>query len=138
MFCKNCGQKLEDEMKVCYECGTPVAVNTIRKETGTKATWLPATAGILAIIAGGLELFPGILIAMAGSSIIDQYIRLPMVGILGIPLIVMGIVAVIGGVCSLKRKTWGLALAGAICSLFIPVLGVLSIIFVAIGKNEFK
>ena len=45
------------------------------------------------------------------------------------------------GICALKRRCWGMALAGAICALpMIPIgttLGVLSVIFVSLGRREF-
>ena len=50
-------------------------------------------------------------------------------------------VAVIVGTFALRRRTWGLALAGAICALFPPhvaLLGILAIIFVALSKDEFS
>jgi hypothetical protein len=54
----------------------------------------------------------------------------------GAVLLAFGIVALVGGINALKRKRWGLALAGSILSL--PgVLGVLAIIFVSLGKKEF-
>ncbi len=52
--------------------------------------------------------------------------------------IVFGIIALIGGINALKRRRWGLALAGAILATpIMPPLGVLSIIFVSMGKREF-
>ena len=59
---------------------------------------------------------------------------------LGVLLLVLGIVAIIGGIFSIRRNVWGLALAGAICVLFPPhvaVMGILAIIFVALSKGEF-
>jgi hypothetical protein len=45
----------------------------------------------------------------------------------------------VGGIYALKRKVWGLALAGCICALIGPwILGIPAIIFVALGKNEFE
>jgi hypothetical protein len=133
-------------------------------------TWKPTTAGILCIIAGIIGVIPGIVI-MADSSF----------GMLGAPSIVLGIIAIIGGIHALKRKRWGLALAGSIFALFgfagflvifgllvvtyadmVPglqplpiidtffsssyflfsagsvILGILAIIFVIMGKREFK
>ncbi len=56
---------------------------------------------------------------------------------IGIVLLVIGIIALVGGISAIKRRRWGLALAGSILSL--PgVLGVLAIIFVSIGKKEFE
>ena len=53
--------------------------------------------------------------------------------------IIMGALGVIGGIFAIKRKHWGLALAGAIGGTitFFPV-GVPAIIFVALGKGEFE
>jgi len=51
---------------------------------------------------------------------------------------ICGAVAIISGVYALKGKLWGLALAGAILSVFtfLP-LGVAAIIYIALGKKEF-
>jgi len=37
--------------------------------------------------------------------------------IIGAPLIIWGIVPIVGGIYALRRRRWGLALAGSICSL---------------------
>jgi hypothetical protein len=61
-------------------------------------------------------------------------------GIIGLPWIILGIVSIVGGAFALRRKTWAMALAGAICALMWPMslLGILAIVFVAISKQEFK
>jgi len=62
-------------------------------------------------------------------------------------MIIIGVVAIIGGVFSLKRRRWGLALAGSICAFFsfffIPVLlnvplAIAAIVLVVMGKSEFQ
>ena len=59
----------------------------------------------------------------------------------GILYIAFGTVALIGGISALRRKVWGLALTGAILTLWmIPVgtvLGILSIVFLFKSKGEF-
>jgi hypothetical protein len=56
---------------------------------------------------------------------------------IGVVLLVCGIISVVGGIYAIKRKRWGLALAGAILSL--PgIMGILAIIFVSLGKKEFE
>jgi len=55
-------------------------------------------------------------------------------------LLVLGIVAIVGGVSAVRRKSFGLSLAGVICALISPfqfLLGLLAVIFVALGKREF-
>jgi len=102
-------------------------------------TWKPTTAGILCILAGAMQLIWGITIAVFGGTI-AALIGIPWTGAFGIPSIVLGIVAILGGIYALRRRIWGLALAGSICALFIPsiVFGTLAIIFVSLGKVEFE
>ena len=50
---------------------------------------------------------------------------------------VLGIVAVVGGISAIKRKRFGLSLVGAVCALPSVILGILAVIFVALGKREF-
>jgi len=110
-------------------------------------TWKPTVAGILSIVAGALGIIVGLVIATLGTigGGVLGALGLPFVGGLvvtatAVPL-ALSAVAIAGGVCALRRRTWGLALAGAICALLIPppfVLGVVAIIFVTIGKDEFK
>jgi len=101
-------------------------------------TELPRAAGILSIIAGGIGLIMGIvfvtLLETAGA--LTGFWGF---GAVGAPLIVIGIIAIVGGVFALQRRIWGLALAGAICALMWPVtgLGIPAIIFVAVSKSEF-
>jgi len=58
--------------------------------------------------------------------------------IIGLPILVLGILAVIGGILAIRRKRFGLSLAGAICALLSGLLGILAVIFVALGKREFR
>jgi len=45
----------------------------------------------------------------------------------------------VGGVFALRRRFWGLALAGSICALSgATVLGILAIVFVVMGRSEFE
>jgi hypothetical protein len=108
-------------------------------------TWMPLTAGILAIIAGCMGVIFGIVVATLGilAGGLVAVIGVPAIGgivagFAAIPLFV-GIMAIIGGVYALKRRIWGLALAGTICSLLcVWFLGIPAIIFVILGKGEFQ
>lgn len=104
-------------------------------------TWMPTTAGILSIIAGGIDVTVGGVVLVLGEILGAAFTRIYGIGvIIGAPLIAVGVVAIIGGIYAIKRKMWGLALAGAICSLFLAhvgFLGIAAIIFVALSKKEF-
>jgi hypothetical protein len=62
--------------------------------------------------------------------------------------IALGLIAIAGGIFALRRKVWGLALAGAICAVypahpwgpekFSPLLGLLAIVLVVLSKKEFS
>ncbi len=60
-------------------------------------------------------------------------------GVMGLAGILVGVVAIVGGVFALKRKYWGWALAGAICGalVFFPC-GIPALVFIAMGKPEFQ
>jgi len=53
-------------------------------------------------------------------------------------LLFLGILAVVGGISAIRRKRFGVSLAGAICALISGLLGILAVIFVALGKREFR
>jgi hypothetical protein len=57
----------------------------------------------------------------------------------GIISLILGILGIVGGIFSIRRKAWGLALAGAIAGIFtfLPT-GIAAVIYIAIGKDEFS
>ena len=117
--------------------------------------WLSA-GGILSIIAGAFEIIGGGALVVWGivgcvpfweslCSLSPNYgsdlsMRIfPMWIIIGGGILVaLGIIAIAGGISTVKRRSFGLSLAGAICA-FIPfnILGLLAIIFISLGKREF-
>lgn len=108
-------------------------------------TWKPVTAGILNLVGGILTLIAGLSLLLGASFVATFYtglgmpISASMLSAMAIPNVVLGILAVIGGVFCLKRNHWGWALTGSIANVLTAfILGVLAIIFVAMGKNEFE
>jgi len=104
---------------------------------------MPTVGGILSIIAGALSLLGSVLLGIAtaiffsssydglynqGFSAISAWL------IIFIPFFVISLLAITGGIFALKRRIWGLALAGTICTLLtiwaLP-LGVAAIVFVS-------
>ena len=114
--------------------------------------------GVLSIVAGVIEvLFGGPMLASAVLGIPFElrlywlapypymwFVRhqitvdLPWLIIVGVPLIVLGIVSIAGGISAIRRKKFGLSLAGAICALPSFILGIMAIIFVSVSKIEFE
>jgi hypothetical protein len=101
-------------------------------------TWMPVVAGILTIIAGVADFFVGLIVGARGH--VAGFFGVWGLGAFGVPHIVLGIIAVIGGIFAVQRKVWLMALVGAICALMWPLtlLGILSIIFVCLSQKEFK
>jgi hypothetical protein len=101
-------------------------------------TWKGTTAGILTIIGGVVGIAAGAIIATVGAAFLLGIPGLEMIAGIGGGMIATGVIALIGGIFALRRKSWGFALAGAILALFpIVPLGVLAIIFVSMAKKEF-
>jgi len=117
---------------------------------------LLSAGGILAIIVGVFELIIGGLMAALPQliGIPFDFSSFPGPGdmfnitaimtvitshllIVGIVIAVLGIIAIVGGISAIRRGSFGLALAGAICSLPSGTFGVLAIIFVSLAKGEF-
>ena len=91
---------------------------------GVPKQWLPGTFDI-----------PGTMEQIMGGAAV-------WVMVAGIVVLVFGIIALVGGINAIRRRRWGLSLAGSILSLPLvhigPILGILAIIFVSLGKNEFE
>jgi hypothetical protein len=100
-------------------------------------SWKPITSGVLSIIAGMIGIGGGGLVVLMGDFVSDSG------GILGfeplgVPTIILGVVALIGGIFALRRRVWVMAVIGAIFAIpCMPVLGTLAIIFVALANEEF-
>lgn len=118
-----------------------------------KQTWKPLTAGILNIVNGILSIVGSFItfifsaLISAGSDWaglnevnlgIDPDALASILLFIAIIILVLAILQIAGGIFAIKRKLWGLALAGAIAgTLHFTILGILSIIFLAMGKDEF-
>ena len=114
-------------------------------------TGKPTAAGILTIVAGGMGIGVGAYVIAFREMITDLVMMYGVVSLAELGeffavfsgvAIALGTIALIGGICALKRRCWGMALAGAICSLpMIPIgtpLGILVVVFVSKGKKEFS
>ena len=116
---------------------------------------LLSAGGILSIVVGVCEIIVGALMLLLTTGGIIPFSLVPLSGPVGLStasgicaaplwwivmaglLVVLGIVAILGGVSAVRRRSFGLALAGAICSLPSVSFGILAIIFVSLGRSEF-
>jgi len=125
----------------------------------------PLAAGILLIIAGSLSIIMWLSLAAIDVSIIETLIMpefesmvieydsinisaesiKELFVICGTVGFFLSIFTILGGVMSIRRKMWGLALAGCILGLFTigpilisSILSLIAIILVAISRKEFE
>ena len=153
-FCPRCGAPATHQTKVCTNCGAPIN-NAIKRKT-----WKPTVAGILCVVGGAAWLVPSILLAylyaVVGSG------RGTTISIVAIIAIVGGIYALrrriwglslTGSICTLILEIlmpllwptfFGEGYYNCLTSSFAAVgvvfgiPGILAIIFVSLGKREFK
>ena len=130
------------------------------ESNGNSKGGLLTAGGALSIVAGAFKVIGGgIMVALVSLDIpLRQWLSSFLSGIPGgwswfehswavVPiwltiigglLLVLGIIAIVGGVSAIRRKSFGLSLAGAICALIpLNLLGLLAVIFVSLGKREF-
>jgi hypothetical protein len=117
-------------------------------------TWKPQAAGMLSIIAGTIIAVIGFIVVFLiwfGGAFLEFLLQIASEPHQDIPalvwfdpgvlivILVIVVLAIVGGICALKRRIWGLALAGSICALFPFVIpGILAIVFISLSKREFE
>ena len=125
--------------------------------SGSSRGGLLSAGGVLSIVAGISQIISAVSLVVnaefpsSRSFMLAEMLFLPFLPDNWLPTIVsglavfiglwcagvLGILAVGGGISAIKRKSFGLSLAGAICALPSVILGILAVIFVALGKREF-
>ena len=99
-----------------------------------KTTWKPTVAGVLDIVCGCFGIIFGLFVTWWAGAMMGSFQwgggQFP---------IVLGIVAIAGGICALQRKVWWLALVGSIAAL-LPFwfLGIASLILIVLAREEFE
>jgi hypothetical protein len=112
----------------------------------------PQTAGILSVISGAIGLlgsFVGlvrILVLSVNGTLADHNfvvfghtIAHSIYVSIVLSIFISGIIALVGGICAIRRKIWGMALAGSIASMYlITVVGLVSVILTGLSHDEFE
>jgi hypothetical protein len=118
--------------------------------SGSERSGLLTAGGILSIIGGAFEAIGGaVVVGLMISAVIERALlphlfpgdigfHLALWDIVGMAVLVLGVIAILGGVSTLRRKSFVLSLAGAICALPTVILGILAIIFVSLSQREFE
>ena len=136
MFCPKCGRDNTDGAAFCAGCGASLAgaPTTARKPN------LSLAAGIIEIAFGCLGLVSALVAEVFLYFFVSDVEEFPLFVLLIPPtMIAPAIVAIVGGVFSLKRRSWVMALIGAIALLLTSSIpGVAALVLVIMGRDEFE
>jgi len=112
-------------------------------------SWIPTVAGVLNIFAGGLALV-GVVALSFGAFVVscapeidpDEFgifiAKTVLIG-LAFGVLILALLAVLGGIFALQRKRWGFVLAGSISAAFVcPPLGVPAIVLTVLAERDLR
>ncbi len=101
--------------------------------------------GVLTLVAGIIGLVSGLMFIMTGANI-ETALTFPVTvtALNGIPTLILGTLGLAGGAVAMGKKAFSFAIAGAVLSIIatfnlgiVIILGILGVIFIALGKSEF-
>ena len=101
--------------------------------------------GVLTLVAGIVGLVTGLMFMLTGANI-ETALNFPITiaALNGLPTLILGIIGLAGGAAAMRKKAFGFAIAGAVLSIvatfnlgIVIILGILGVIFIAMGKSEF-
>ena len=137
MFCSKCGKETTEDVAFCAGCGASLTGGQPAK----KKTQLSLAAGIIDIAAGGFSLvsllFVSIvMVVLAGDGEMPLFLAL-----IPLAMLIPGVLAVIGGIFALRRRSWVMALIGSIAltvtsSMSIP--GIAAVVLTVMARDEFE
>lgn len=112
-------------------------------------SWIPTVAGVLDILAGGLALI-GFLALVCAVFVVNNLpdadpddfglmIAETVLVSVSVVVLIVALLAVLGGVFALQRKRWGWALAGSIAAAFVcPPVGLPAIILTVLAEKDLR
>jgi len=142
------------DANVCPTCGhdyrQPAVMAPVKHEKGI----VSVVGGILILIAGIMGLAMGGIMLAIDVDDLDQW-GVDVTGTLdfiediltvcGAIFIILGLIAVLGGIFGVMRKHWGLAILGGVLGLFVigplflgSILALIGLILVAVSRKDFE
>ena len=134
MLCPRCGKELTGNTTFCSSCG---AKHT--EDQPDKKAWLSTTAGVLDIIDGCISLMVVVGLVVAIAFVTDEPHTLAILVPIAIFFAVKTTLTMVGGICALQRRVWGMALIGAIAaSVPLSLMGIVALILTALSRDQFR
>jgi len=162
--CPSCRGAVPPDANVCPHCGYKIRPEAAKPAPppkkpsaavgGKPMTSKPLIGGILVVISGIFGLILGGVLAGASTMVDDLFggmVGGDIIGMVegvlvacGVIWIIIGLIALIGGVFAVMRKRWGLAVLGGVFGLFTigpyllgTIFGLVGLILIAMSKDEF-
>jgi len=145
-LCVSCGKEIEWYANICPYCGRFYGSVCLPGGYAVMPTWKPVAAGIICILLG--------LMRLVNSFGYDYYYYSMSYYIGGLSIVfmlILPLIAIIGGAAAIARRYWAFSIIGAICGIVPLLIGYwsfLSIVFIAlaalavvlivVSKGEFK
>ena len=135
MFCSRCGKEATENTMSCAGCGTSLAGG----QPSVKKKYLSLAAGIIDIAAGGFSLVSLLFVAivmvvLAGDGEIPLFMAL-----IPLAMVIPGVLAVVGGIFALRRRSWVMALIGSIALVVTSsVPGIAAVVLTVMARDEFE
>jgi len=135
LFCSKCGRETTENAMFCAGCGASLGGG----QPAVKKKYLSLAAGIIDIAAGGFSLVSLLLmgivmVVLAGDGEIPLFMA-------AIPLamVIPGVLAVVGGIFALRRRSWVMALIGSIALVVTSsVPGIAAVVLTVMARDEFE
>lgn len=150
--CVSCGRAIAFDANVCQFCGHDYRTQAAAQAPHEKSA-LSLIGGILILVAGVIGLaIGGVLIAIDVNQLSDYGLDVAGAGdmindimdVCGAILIILGLVAVVGGFFGVQRKHFGIVILGGVLGLFLispymlaSILALIGLILVAVAKKDF-
>jgi hypothetical protein len=131
LFCSKCGKETTENAAFCAGCGVSLTSGQ------------PAKKRVLSTIAGTVEIAAGVLTALltivfvvamlVAEGLPSWYVLFP------ITTVILGALAITGGICALRRRNWGMALFGSIAVIWpTSVVGIAAVVLNIMARDEFE
>lgn len=125
---------------MCPYCGHDYRVAMAGPAAQKKESAMPLIGGILIIIGAIIELAAGAALAAGGTAFLGMSLGTSSIFVVcGAVLVLVAIIALLGGIFAVQRKNFGFAVVGGILSLGGAfILGLIGLILVVVSKDEFR
>jgi zinc-ribbon domain len=138
LFCSKCGREATENATFCAGCGASLAGGQ-PSQPSVKKKQLSLAAGIVMIAAGGFSLvsllFVGVvMVVLAGGGEVPLFLAL-----IPLAMVIPGVLAVVGGIFALRRRSWVMALIGSIALVVTSsVPGIAAVVLTVMARDEFE